>query len=238
MCGRATLTCDVEEIAEVFGVSPIPVGPPRFNIAPGQDVAVIRNARPSSTSQGGGGRELALVRWGLVPWWAKDTKVSGKTLQARAETVEKAPAFRDAFAKNRCLFVVDGFYEWSGKGKARQPHHVRLASGSPFAIAAIWDSWNGPDGARLETCAVVTTSSRGPIERLHDRMPLVLDADARDRWLSTSTADARAALDSAASLELVVIPVSTWVNDVRHDEPRCLEPPDEAQPPAQATLRF
>lgn len=249
MCGRATLITGVEEIAEIFGVEPIPLGPPRFNVAPGQDLAVVR---PSSSSSPASSRELALVRWGLVPWWSKDGKMSGKTIQARGETVARAPAFRDAFKSRRCLVVVDGFYEWSGTGKARQPHHITLGGGGPFAIAGVWDSWKSPDGVRLETCAVVTTAARGAIQRLHDRMPLVLEGEERDRWLSPSPEEASALVTDAGAREamatrLVVVPVSTWVNDVRHEDPRCIEPAavagmtaaePEPEAPGQTTLPF
>jgi putative SOS response-associated peptidase YedK len=245
MCGRATLVTGADEIAEVFGVAPIPIGPPRFNLAPGQDLLVLRPvgapspALPPSPAPSPA-RQLAFARWGLVPWWSKDGKMSGKTIQARAETVARAPAFRDAFKSRRCLVVVDGFYEWSGSGKARQPHHVKLVQGGPFAIAGLWDSWRTPEGATLETCAVVTTAARGPVQQLHDRMPLMLGPEARDRWLSASPDDALAVLEAREPLaeNVVVTPVSTWVNDVRHDDPRCLEPAAEPAGPAQTTLRF
>ena len=237
MCGRATLVTGVEEVAEIFGVVPVPIGPPRFNMSPGQDVPVVRPAPPPSGLAGpsegpadaSGARELAMVRWGLVPWWSKDGKMSGKTIQARGETVARAPAFRDAFKSRRCLVVVDGFYEWSGTGKARRPHHITLPDGRPFAIAGVWESWKSPAGARLETCAVVTTAARGPVVPLHDRMPLVLTDEERDRWLSPSPDDARAVLADAGAHQavaerFVVVPVSTWVNDVRHDDERCVAP--------------
>jgi putative SOS response-associated peptidase YedK len=238
MCGRAILVSSVEDIAEMFAIpafSPDLARPPRFNVAPGQDVLVLRDA-PSSTHDGG--RELALLRWGLVPWWSKDTKIAGKCIQARAETLAKAPAFRDAFKSRRCLVVVDGFYEWSGTGKNRQPHYVHLAGAGPFAIAAVWDSWKSPEGTPLETCAVVTTAARGPVAQLHDRMPLVLGPDARERWLTASPEDARHVVSEGEAERFLVVPVSTWVNDVKHDDPRCLEA--RAQPPAprQTAFRF
>jgi putative SOS response-associated peptidase YedK len=219
MCGRAILTSPVEDIAEAFGVSQIPLGPPRFNIAPTQPLAIVRSGpdRP---------RELALVRWGLVPWWAKDPKIGNRFIQARAETVVTTPAYRDAFKSKRCLVVVDGFYEWSGDKKKgdRQAHLIRLAEGGPFAIAGLWDSWKTPAGDRMETGAVVTTASRGPLDAVHDRMPLVLDEEARERWLTATPEVARELLDAPSPLELVVVPVSSWVNDARHDDARCLEP--------------
>jgi putative SOS response-associated peptidase YedK len=240
MCGRATLISPADEIAEAFGVTPIPLGPPRFNVAPGQDVAIVRHGLTLET------RELALVRWGLVPWWSKDAKGGGKSIQARGETVARAPAFRDAWKRGRCLFVADGFYEWSGErrrgGASRKAHHIRLPGGGPFAIAAVWDSWKSPEGTRLETCAVITAPARGAIAGLHDRMPLLLDTEDRDRWLSSDD-DARGVITDTAhhearAAELVINPVASWVNDVRNDDARCLDPPQPPPLPAQTTLRF
>ena len=158
----------------------------------------------------------------------------------------QGPAFRDAFKSRRCLVVVDGFYEWSGTGKSRQPHYIHLAGTGPFAIAAVWDSWKSPEGALLETCAVVTTASRGPVAQLHDRMPLVLGPEARERWLTASPEEARDVVREAEAERFLVVPVSTWVNDVKHDDSRCLEPfvraeaEERAQPPAarQTAFRF
>lgn len=210
-----------------------------------KDVVVVRQPLSSSGIAAGsvvaaGARELARLRWGLVPWWSKDTKIAGRCIQARAETVARAPAFRDAFKSRRCLVMVDGFYEWSGTGKSRQPHYIHLAESGPFAIAAVWDSWKSPDGAPLETCAVVTTAARGPVARLHDRMPVVLDAEARDRWLAGPPEEAREILDLGEAERFVVVPVSTWVNDVKHDDPRCLELalPAQAQAQRQTAFRF
>jgi putative SOS response-associated peptidase YedK len=242
MCGRAILVSSVEEIASMFGVDAIPIGPPRFNVAPGQDLVIVRAKEPARVREGEPaeepGRELAMARWGLVPWWSKDGKIAPKCIQARVETLAKAPAFRDSFKRRRCLVVVDGFYEWSGTGKSRHPHHIHRADRRPFAIAAIWDYWQSPiDGSVIQTCAVVTTAARGPIAALHDRMPLVLDDDERERWLTTSAEDAGAV--ASGGDRLVVVPVSTWVNDVGHDDAHCLEAPGtEPVAPAQTTLRF
>jgi putative SOS response-associated peptidase YedK len=231
MCGRATLVVGAEEIASLFEVAPRPVGPPRFNIAPSQDLVIVRPLG------GGGSRELTLVRWGLVPWWSTDGKARGTMSQARAETVDRAPAFRDAFQHRRCLVVVDGFYEWSGAGKARRPHHVALEGGRPFALAGLWERWTSPEGATLETCAVVTTAARGALAAVHDRMPLLLAESDHGRWLSAAPEGAKEVLRGGDDppLSLRIRPVSTWVNDVRHDDPRCLEGGPE---PAQTTLRF
>jgi putative SOS response-associated peptidase YedK len=231
MCGRATLTTPVEQIAEAFGVDAVPIGPPRYNVAPGQPIVVVRHGREVD--------ELALLKWGLLPWWSKSEKTKKPLVQARAETVATAPAFRDAFKARRCLVVVDGFYEWKTLGKERVPHHVHRQDGALFALAGVWDRWKSADGEIVETCAVVTTDAHGAVRDLHDRMPLVLEGEARDVWLHGSAEDASALVAGASRSQeavasaLDVAPVSKWVNDVRHDDPRCLEPP-VAEPDAPA----
>jgi putative SOS response-associated peptidase YedK len=238
MCGRATLITPVDEIAETFGVDAIPIGPPRFNIAPGTDLLVIRTETAHKK------RELALLRWGLVPAFAKDRKIGHRLVQARAETLTKVNTFKFAFEKRRCLVVVDGFYEWSGEGKARTPHYVHLPDRRPFSMAGLWERWTSPDGEVLETCAVVTTPARAGIRDLHDRMPLVLEERDREPWLTGTADDAKRLIGASSAHDevarkLVLDPVSTWVNDVRHDDPRCTERVErvEAEAP-QITLRF
>lgn len=234
MCGRATLSASPEEIAEAFGVAPVDLGPPRYNIAPGQPLATVRIPK-------GGGRELALLRWGLVPWWTKpeDAKrMASRCIQARAETLATAPSYRDAFRDRRCLIVVDGFYEW----KEKTPHHVTLPDRGLFAIAGVWERWRNERGEIVETAAVVTTPSKGAIERLHDRMPLVLTPSERDAWLTGDVDHARRILSGGGAgggaSQLVAVPVSSWVNDVRHDDPRCIEPAAEEHALGQISLRF
>jgi putative SOS response-associated peptidase YedK len=251
VCGRATLSSPAEDIAELFDVDPIDIGPPRFNIAPTQPMVTVR-ASAAGGSESDASRKLAVVRWGLIPWWAKpeeSKKVAARCIQARAETVRRAPAFRDAFRRHRCLVVVDGFFEWKTlpDGK-RVPHHVRRSHAKPFAIAGVWDSWTPPpaDGAprdRIESCAVLTTPSGGSLATIHDRMPLVLEGEHDwDSWLGTEEEAERLLEQSPAILEerardLVMVPVSTWVNDVRHDDPRCIEP-SEPSDPAEPQVDF
>ncbi|HVH47636.1 MAG TPA: SOS response-associated peptidase [Labilithrix sp.] len=248
MCGRATLTSPAEDIASLFEVDPIDIGAPRFNIAPTQPILTVRARRTPSREDEPDvastpvDRELAIVRWGLIPWWAKPDeakKIASKCIQARAETAPRTPAFRDAFRRHRCLVVVDGFFEWKTLPDGRRvPHHVRRSHGQPFGIAGLWDSWrppapeepDAPKPERVESCAVLTTRSGGVVRELHDRMPLVLAAKEWDTWLGGSEKDAARLLaqDEDVLAEraegLVAVPISTWVNDVRHDDPRCIEP--------------
>jgi putative SOS response-associated peptidase YedK len=237
MCGRATLTSPIEDVVELFGAAAIDVGPPRFNIAPGQPILTVRRGVQSQ-------RELVLLKWGLVPRWAKAEeakKLGGRCIQARAESVLTAPAFRDAFKEHRCLVVVDGFYEWKTLRDGRRvPHHVRPSSSSKlFAIAGLWDRWKTPEGEVIETCAVVTTTAQGKIRDLHDRMPLVVGRNGWTTWLEGSTSDATALLSRSGGSDLDVVAVSPWVNDVRHDDARCLEPLASAnEAPGQLGFSF
>ena len=230
MCGRATLTTPVDSIAEIFDVHPIDIGPPRFNLAPTQPLLTVRKDAEAAA------RELHLVRWGLIPWWAKPEeakRVGAKCIQARSETVRRAPAFRDAFRRHRCLVVVDGFFEWKGEGKERAPFLAHRRGKEPFAIAGLWDSWKGSEG-RVESATVLTTRAEGPVRAIHDRMPLVLAPSEWDIWLAGTEDEAAAFLSQPTERlagkagELVVVPVSKWVNDAKHDDPRCLEPPEES----------
>jgi putative SOS response-associated peptidase YedK len=215
----------------IFDVAPIEIGPPRYNLAPTQPILTVRLNREE-------GRELALMRWGLIPWWAKPDeakKVGAKCIQARAETVRKAPAFRDAFKRHRCLVVVDGFFEWSGE--ARVPFLARREGGLPFAIAGLWDKWDGASGEpgnRVESATVLTTRASGPIRAIHDRMPVILEKDEWQTWLTASDDQAAQLLAQPRTSErLVTVQVSKWVNDAKHDDPQCLAPPssDEGSQP-------
>lgn len=233
MCGRATLTVDTAEIAEMFGAEPIEIGAPKYNLAPTSPMVIVR---PGPDQK----KEMAVVRWGLVPWWAtadEAKRIASRCINARIESVARSPAFRDAFRARRCLVVIDGFYEWKKTDAGdRRPHHVRREDRRPFAIAGVWESWRSPDGELLESCAVVTTEAKGSVAELHDRMPIVVPPNAWDAWLGGSTDEAARIV--AATTDLVTVPVSRWVNDVRHDDPRCLEPEMPTPELGQIALRF
>ncbi len=211
MCGRATLAASGEDLRELFHLDTAPELPPRYNIAPTQPIAVIRTPG-----------KLELLRWGLVPSWAEDVAAGNRFINARMETAPRAPAFRDAFRGRRCLVVVDGFYEWQGKGKARRPFHVRRPDGKPFALAGLWERWVSRDGEVVESCAVLTGDSSGVVAGLHDRMPVVLPPGAYDAWIDPATPDA-AAMMVPSSEGLVAVGVGKHVNDPGHDDPHCLD---------------
>jgi putative SOS response-associated peptidase YedK len=235
MCGRTALTASPEDLRVAFGLDEAPRIAPHYNVPPSQPLYVIRAA----TSTGGAaGRKLEAMRWGLVPWWAKDPSVGHKLALARVETADKTPAFRDAIRRRRCLVAVDGFYEWQRQGKkASLPFVVRRADGKPFALAGVWDRWVSKDGEVIESCAIVTQPARPPVDGIHDRMPLVLTPARWTQWLdaSATSAEALAPLLEPQEPDLVAYGVSTHVNDPRHDDPECQEPAPVV-PVAQQTL--
>ena len=196
----------------------------RYNVAPGDDVlAVVRRGQDAEP-------EGALLRWGLVPFWASEPGAIGvKTINARAETVAERPAYRDAFERRRCLILADGFYEWSGG----VPHWITREDGEPFAFAGLWASWRPKDAPRdvepLRSCAIVTTAAAGPVRELHDRMPVILAPSQESLWIDpASPADAlHAVCAPQAAPRLQFRPVSRAVNDARHDAPDCLGPPEQ-----------
>jgi putative SOS response-associated peptidase YedK len=225
MCGRTALTASPEDLREMFGLDELPPVVPHYNVPPSQPLAVVRVLR-------GGGRKMELLRWGLVPSWADDVKVGHRLSLARVETVATTPAFREALRKRRCLVVVDGFYEWQRDGKkASQPFFLRRADGKPFALAGLWDRWVSKDGEVVESCAIVTQAALPPAAAVHDRMPVVLEKPAWDAWLDPGVDDVSAMLSPHAP-DLAVYPVSPYVNDPRHDDPRCVEKSE----PQQQTL--
>jgi putative SOS response-associated peptidase YedK len=225
MCGRFTLArTDPSQLRTRFPIGERLEVRRRYNVAPGDDVlAVVR--REESQPEG------ALLRWGLVPYWAKDPKELGvKTINARAETIAERPAYRDAFARRRCLIVADGFYEWS----SGTPHWITREDGEPFAFAGLWATWRPrgdgeADAEPLRSCSIVTTAAAGPIRELHDRMPVILAPDVEHVWLDPATPEPELhELLAMPATTLVHRPVSRNVNDARHDEPDCLDPPEQA----------
>ncbi|GIW78580.1 MAG: DUF159 family protein [Gemmatales bacterium] len=220
MCGRYTLRATPAAIAKEFGLSNVPPLSPRYNIAPTQNVPVVRLAGNT------GPRELALLRWGLIPSWATDLSIGNRLINARSETAADKPAFRAAFRKRRCLVVADGFYEWKKTDGKKQPYFIKRCDDRPFAFAGLWESCPHND-ERIETCTILTTAANDWMKPLHDRMPVILPPERYDRWLDPTIEqpdELRSLLRPIALEELEAYPVSTLVNNPRFDSPRCVEP--------------
>jgi putative SOS response-associated peptidase YedK len=222
MCGRYTLAGpDPASLRERFPIGESVQVRNRYNVAPGDDVLAVTTDRE-------GAPRGELLRWGLVPYWAKDPKTLGlKLINARSETMLTNGAFRDA---RRCLVVADGFYEWEKRpGEPKQPWWVTKPDGEPFAFAGLWSTWRpAPDVEPLRTVAIVTTATSEQLAHIHDRMPVMLPREAEAAWLDHEAQPADL-LDLCIPLRTTrTVAVGPAVNDARHDEPDCLEP---AQPP-------
>lgn len=218
MCGRFTLYKQPTTLAAHFDVVDVPDMPPRYNIAPTQDVAVVRQATE--------GRTLDLLRWGLVPFWAKDLQIGAKMINARAETVAEKPAFRKAFASRRCLVVADGYYEWQRASGTKQPFYFCLQDEQPFAFAGLWEQWTHPDGKIIETCTVLTTTASDLTSPIHDRMPVILHAKDHALWLDPTVHQVQILtplLQPYPAEQMQVYPVSSYVNNSRHNGIQCIE---------------
>jgi putative SOS response-associated peptidase YedK len=252
MCGRYSLTTPVEGLRQLFAFPEQPNLQPRYNIAPTQEVAVVRAAppagasdRPAGADEGGTGRHLVLLRWGLIPSWAKDPAIGARLINARAETLAEKPAFRAAFRQRRCLVPADGFYEWQTRDTGpKQPYHIARRDGAPFAFAGLWERWRDPaEGRAVESCTIVTRDADAVLRPIHARMPVILAAESYDLWLDGAAKPARlqALLAAAPAIDLVATAISTRVNKVANDDPEVLHPLDGAAPgeagrPGQAKL--
>jgi putative SOS response-associated peptidase YedK len=220
MCGRFTLGATATDLAAQFNLATVPTWTPRYNIAPRQEVLVILQSCPQAS------REARLHRWGLVPSWAKDPTIGNRLINARAETVASRPAFRLAFKERRCLVLADGFYEWHTEGARKQPYHIRLRDGRPFAFAGLWEHWEGEEAA-IDSCTLLTTTPNEVMRPLHDRMPVILSAAEYDQWLDSRGQDVKplqAILCPYPGDDLIAYPVSTRVNNPAHDSPECVTP--------------
>ncbi|MFZ4662010.1 MAG: SOS response-associated peptidase [Caldilineaceae bacterium] len=224
MCGRFTLTAPPDQVASLFDLPQEPVVVPRYNIAPTQPVAVVRmNSQKAA-------REWALTYWGLIPSWSKDPSIGARMINARSETVTEKPAFRAAFKRRRCLVPANGFYEWQKQGKGKQPFYITTPDGAPFAIAGLWEYWEGADGSALESCTLLTTSANALMAPLHDRMPVIVQPEDYTQWLGTGRDETPQALSQLQHLlrpytddGLVAYPVSTYVNNARNEGADCVQ---------------
>lgn len=228
MCGRFTLSTSPEELARCFALDVTPEHRPRYNVAPTQQVAAVRVVLSE-----GGARRLRQLRWGLVPSWAEDLRVGARMINARAETAAQKPAFRRAFRSRRCLVLADGFYEWRRRGNQRQPHLIRMHDGRPFAFAGLWERWVNPeDGEVVESCTLLTTGPNELVEKIHHRMPVILEPGDYDRWLDPRVSDPEELaplLRPFPADEMVSHAVSQRVNSPRNDDPACLAPMEQTE---------
>ncbi len=220
MCGRYAFYSPQEAVRRLFGVTSAAPLEPRYNICPTQFVPVVRTSDART-------RELAMLYWGLVPFWAKEKSLGARMINARAETVAEKPAFRAAYRKRRCLVLADGYYEWRPSTQGKQPWFIRAADGEPFAMAGLWESWG--TGDVLESCTIITTAAIGSVAQLHDRMPRILPASHYGEWLDPAakleSLDAMLVAPLAAELEFY--PVSKRVNSPRNEGPELIEPTRE-----------
>jgi putative SOS response-associated peptidase YedK len=206
MCGRYALHSNPEVVALLFGLSEVPAYAPRYNIAPSAQVLIVRQ------------NEAAMVRWGLVPRWAKDPSIGVKMKNARAESVAEKPSFREAYRKRRCLIPANGFYEWKPEGGRKQPYYIYPSGGALFAFAGLWEQWND-----LQTCTVITTEANEKMAAVADRMPAIVSPAEYSAWLEGSKLPLRACPDSAIDIRRV----SRAVNNARMDSPDLIEPDEQ-----------
>jgi len=230
MCGRYRLSRRKQLVEEYFDSAGEDDWVPRYNIAPTQPVPIIRQ-NPKEPR-----RELSLVRWGLIPWWAKDSSGAAAMINARSETAATKPAFRDALKLRRCLIPADGFYEWKKNGKEKQPYCFEINEGQLFAFAGIWETWK--DASRktktmtIETCSILTTTPNAVTSAVHDRMPVILEPDNYDLWLDPGMTKVDAVTEVLKPFDARLMrsfPVSNRVNHAANDDAECSTPIKVAQ---------
>ncbi len=220
MCGRFTLTLDPGELQELLELGPfIHIVQPRFNIAPSQPVPIVKEAKT---------RAVELYRWGLVPFWADDPKIGYRMINARSETAHEKPSFRAAFKYRRCLILADGFFEWHSKAKStpKIPYFFKLENDYPFTFAGLYEHWQSKDGGELHTCTILTCPPNEMVSKYHNRMPVILDKDARWTWLEQGMDKSilRDLLAPYPADKMKCYAVSRAVNSPENDRPEVLEP--------------
>lgn len=209
MCGRFAFYSPSEATAAMFGVSGSITVEPRYNIAPTQYIAAIRNSKED-------GRELTMLRWGLVPFWAKDPSIGNRMINARAETVAEKPAYRAAYRRRRCLVLADGFYEWHKEGSGKTPYYITTANNVPFAFAGLWENWQSKDSDEsIQSTTLITTAANDFLSSLHHRMPVILEAETADWWLAGD--DKLIEFVAKCGPELRAWPVDRRVNNARNE---------------------
>jgi putative SOS response-associated peptidase YedK len=226
MCGRYNVTPNAEAFLAAFdiagGLDRLP-DQPLFNIAPGDSRRATLVPIVRATDQG---RELAMVRWPLLPFWAKGRPIRFNTANAKGETVAEKPAYRTPWRKRRCLIPVHGYYEWrqTPGQTTKQPYHIGLRNGALFAFGGLWDRSQAEAEEAIESCSIVTTEPNEALRAIHNRMPVIVPAAGYEDWLTGSTEAAAQWIRPFAADEMTWYPVSTYVNNPQHNDPRCIEP--------------
>ncbi|MFC1607773.1 SOS response-associated peptidase [Candidatus Latescibacterota bacterium] len=220
MCGRFALPTPAKSLAEHFSTNAFPEYEPRYNIAPSQMVPAVIHENAES------GRSIRLFRWGLIPFWAKDTKIGYKLINARAETLSEKPSFKAAYTKRRCLIPTTGFYEWKKDGKEKQPYYFHMRDNSLFGFAGLWERWKGEQGLTIDSCTIITTTPNDLVGTFHNRMPVILDPADYDSWLNmvnTDTESLQSLLIPFPADMMASYPVNMLVNSPKNEGPECIE---------------
>ncbi len=225
MCGRGRLTSDVTEMSAMFDIapgSPLPNLRPNWNLAPTEDIAIVRHHPTQKV------RRLDAARWGLIPSWARDIKIGFTTFNARGESLEERATFRDAFRARRCLIPLDGFYEWKKLGpKEREPYAIALRAGGMMALAGLWEIWRSPSGENVRSATIVTGPANPLLAPLHERMPVILPPAAWSAWLGEEPAGAealKALLAPYPAEKMALWPVDKRVGSVKNNDPSLIDP--------------
>ena len=222
MCGRYSLTLDIDRIAERFVCNTASLSySPRYNIAPSQPVLALINTEDNTQ------RRAGFLRWGLIPSWAKDPAIGNTMINARSETIAEKPSFKRALRRRRCLIVADGFYEWKKADKTKIPMYIGLKSREPFAFAGLWEKWLAESGETIHSCTIITTTPNPLMESIHQRMPVILPREAESVWLDRTIDDPESLLPLLAPYpaeEMDAYAVSPLVNSPRNDTAACLTP--------------
>lgn len=219
MCGRFTLRKPAERIAREFQLAEVPAIEARYNIAPTQNILAIRHSPDGS--------EAVTLKWGLIPSWAKDASIGAKLINARSETIEEKPSFREAFKRKRAIIPADGFYEWGRTGNKKQPFYFHFKDDRLFGFAGLWEKWRTPDGESLETCSILTTEANEALSAIHQRMPVILHPDTYDLWLDEDERKQdlrKELLRPFPASEMASYPVSPAINSPQHQGEELVQP--------------
>jgi putative SOS response-associated peptidase YedK len=218
MCGRYTITLEPADIEAEMGVAEFPADfEPRYNVAPTQPVLVVRDLAS---------RKVEWMKWGLIPFWAKDPSIGARLINARSETLAEKPSFKQSFARRRCLILADGFFEWQKvSGEASMPYYLRLKSAKPFAFAGLWDQWKSPENKEVLSCTIITCAPNELVAPIHDRMPVMLDRNKAWQWLQPAEVEElEKQLLPYPAEEMQAYRIGKSINNTRLDTPELLRP--------------